>query len=426
MSTILVLGAIAPFCDLIDDIKAIGHEIVVCDYYVDAPAKKRVTHAYDISTTDIEEISKVARKHNVEGIVSAFSDRNLLTHYKLANKLSLPIFYNKDIIELITNKKAMKEKLALNGFPIIKYTIIDRNFKENDLHSFKYPIVIKPIDSYGSKGIFICHSINDIKEKFESCIREAKLFKDTLIVEEFYPYDEISISTWVKEGKVFITCIYDVGKNFGEDVVLSRVGFPSKYEKNNMEEFNKIVQELAEAFGIKEGPMTVQCYIGPEGLKIGEILYRLAGGSPYLYPVLCGGPNTAKMLVDLCLNKEIDYQNLDIFKWNEDEYIYDMKFVVMKSCTVYYDFTEESIMKNVPECIAVIIYRTNGEKIVNVSKNGEMIVRIFCKVNDLSKVKYNSLITEIAKNVKIYDKNKANITSYILVKDIGEHELYNL
>lgn len=89
--------------------------------------------------------------------------------------------------------------------------------------------------------------------------------------------------------------------------------FSSKYGKEHHNEFVELVQKLTEAVGVKEGPVTVQCYIGNKGSKIGEYLYRLAGGSPYLYPTMPGGPNTARMLIEYQPGTAIDYQNLEQF-----------------------------------------------------------------------------------------------------------------
>lgn len=412
MSAILVLGAIAPFCDLIEDIKEMGYETVVCDYYEDAAAKKNADYSYNISTMNVEKITEIAVKHGVIGIVSAFSDRNLMPHLEVARKLGLPCFYTEDIIQLITNKDLMKEKLVDCGFPIIKYKVIQEDFEDSDLEGFSFPVIIKPIDSYGSKGIYVCHDVADVRNNFRLSVEAALIHKKEVIIEEYYPYDEISISIWVKKGKVYITCIYDVGKNFGTDVVLSSVIYPSKYQKSDYEKLKEMSQKIVDKFEIAEGPVTIQCFIGPKGLRVSEVLYRLAGGSPYLYPVICGGPNTAKMLVDLCLNKPVDYQNLETFQYESNMAIYDYKIGVSKPCILQYDFNADDIKKIFAQCIFVQFYRNSGEKIINVPKNGEPVIRIFFKVNDREKDNYRDLLIQISEKIKLYNENHEDITVY--------------
>ncbi len=426
MSAILVLGAISPFCDLIADIKELGYKTVACDYYEDAAAKKEADVAYNISTMDIERLTEVAVKHNVIGIVSAFSDRNLMPHLEVAKKLGLPCFYTKELIQLVTNKNLMKERIIECGFPVIRYKTISENFKNSDIEEFRFPVIIKPIDGYGSKGIYVCQNAADVRSKFKLSVKEALNHKKNVIIEEYYPYDEISISIWVKRRTAYITCIYDVGKNFGEDVVLSSVIYPSKYQENNYEKLKKMSQKIVDGFGIEEGPVTIQCFIGPDGLKVSEVLYRLAGGSPYKYPVLCGGPNTAKMLVNLCLNKVIDYQNLENFQYKSNMAVYDYKIGVSKPCILHYDFKEEDIKKIFSQCIGVQFYRYNGEKITNIPKNGEPVVRIFFKVNHKEKENYKDILIQISEIVKLYNENHEDITIYNIPKKKVSNLCYSL
>lgn len=410
MSAVLILGAIFPFCDLVEDVKEMGYEAVVCDYYTDAAAKKKADFSYDISTLDIESIKKIAKKHQVVGIISAFSDRNLMPNFQLATQLDLPCIYTNELIQLITNKDLMKEKLADCNVPIIKYKLIHEDFKDSDLEDISFPVIIKPVDSYGSKGIFVCADSSEIRDKFDFCTKESLAHQHEIIVEEYYPYDEISISIWVKNKTAHITCVYDVGRNFGENIVLSSIIYPSKYQRNYGKDLKQLSQYLVSQFGIKEGPVTIQCFIGPDGLRVSEILCRLAGGSPYLYPVLCQGPNTLKMLVNLCTDNPVDYQNLETFQYEEGYSIYDYKIAVSKPCILHYDFNETNIKQVIKQCIAVRIYRNNGEKIENIPANGETVMRIFCKVKDTEDQTYTSLFQKISEIVRFYDENHIDIT----------------
>ena len=412
MDNILVLGAIAPFCDLIKDVQEKGYKAIACDYYEDAAAKKMADYAYNVSTMDEERVLEVAKKHQVKGVLSAFSDRNLDITRIIASQLGLFTFYNEEIIRELTDKQLMKRRFEEWGLPIIPYKKIKRDFFDEELQQMTFPVVTKPIDSYGSKGIFVCYNCDEIRENFDATVAESLNYEDEILVEEYYPYDEISISAWVKDGTSYITCVYDVGKNFAKDVSLSSIIFPSKYCYEYSVEMEKLVQFLVDKFSIKEGPITVQCFIGPRGLKVSELLYRLAGGSPYIYPTLYGGPNTAKMLVDFIMQKEIDYQNLQDFDYRNSQSFYEYKIVVKKKGIIDYTFTEESIRKAIPTCEKVIIYRQSGENIINVPKNGEPILRVFCKVEDREQETYTKVLELVRKVVEIFDESEKNIAEF--------------
>lgn len=407
---VLVMGAIAPFVDLIEDVRDLGFEPICCDYYEHAPAKKKVKHSYNVSTTDIDAMAQIAEKHSVCGIISAFSDRNLMPTYELTRKLELPTFYEPKYIDLLTNKIEMKKCFLESGFPVIPYAIVNKDFEEKDIDGIDFPVVVKPVDGYGSKGIKICKNINEIREEFDVAAKASLAYCDTILIEEFYEADEISISAWVKAGTAYITCTYDVSRNFEEEVSLAYVAFPSKYGKRYQNELKELVQKLTEAVGIKEGPVTVQCYIGKKGLKIGEYLYRLAGGSPYLYPTMIGGPNTAKMLIEYQTGRVIDYQNLEQFIPVVEGKYYDILVFAMQDGIIKFDFTKESLVNDIEECEMAFVYYENGDRIYDVSGKGVLVARLFYYQKDDDDRTYMQIIQEVKEKIQIRNLSGENVT----------------
>ena len=208
MKKLLLLGAVFPFCDLYDDICSLGYDAVVCDYYPDAPCKAKAKISCDISTTDVAALIEVAKRHNVTGIVSAFSDRNLMPGYEIAKALGLPTIYTPEIISLLTEKSLMKAHFVDNGFPVIPYKIVSLDFSEDDLKGLNFPVVVKPVDGYGSKGIIICDDIKAIRAGIDRVTKEALKYKGNLLIEELYNGDELTLQGWVKDGRVFPACIF--------------------------------------------------------------------------------------------------------------------------------------------------------------------------------------------------------------------------
>lgn len=412
MKTVLILGAIESFCDLIMDIKKMGIKTVVCDYFPDAPGKKVADFAYDVSTIEVEELLEIAKKHKVDGVICAFSDRNLYSCYTIAKTLGLPTFYTKEIIDVLTDKIEMKKHLKKNNFPILNYAIIKKDFLDEELDDLTFPVIIKPIDNSGSKGVMVCDSVQEIREKFEECIEKGVNNKTDIIVEEYYRADEISLTGWVKKGKSYVTCIYDVGKNYGDNIVTSSIVFPSKYTKGGIEKISQLVQELTTSFGIEEGPITVQCFIGERGLKVSEYIYRLAGGSPYLFTKYLGGPNLAKMLTQLSIGENIDYQNLECFSSNVCKTFYQYRIYATKPGKIYYDYTEESIKQAIPECKYYNDYSSSGSIFSSVPTDGKIITRLICEIDNSKEKGYESFIDILEKEAVIYDDNNKNITTY--------------
>lgn len=418
----LVLGAIAPFCDLIQEMKVLGIQPVICDYYPDAPAKKLGYPSYDVSTTDGEAVLQLAKKYNVDGIVSAFSDRNLEVAYQVANVMGLPQLYNMEIVNLLTDKLAMKDFFEKLGLPVIKYRILDKNFTEKELEGIDFPVVTKPIDAYGSKGIFVCNTINEIQAMFEKTTAEAVKYKDKIIIEEFYPVDEISVTAWVKGGKLYITCIYDVIKNYEPAIELAAVAFPSKYTDKNLSSINELLNRIIRACGINEGPVTLQCFIGDKGLKVSELLFRLAGNSPYLYSTYMGGPNIAQMLLQYYVGDKINYQNLETYSPSENgNMYYDIQIFAMEGGKITYSFDIDTLKGLIKECVDIRLYHKSGDELLNVPHSGKLFARMICKVGSYEKEDYYLLLDEIKEHVQLQNSKGENVCGVRMARNIKQN-----
>lgn len=425
-NNILVMGAIAPFVDLIEDVKNMGFEPICCDYYEHAPAKNKVKFSYNVSTTDIEAMEKIARRHDVCAILSAFSDRNLLPAYELAGKLGLPTFYKPEYIQLLTDKIRMKECFIRNNIPVIPYRIVRIDFHEEELADLKFPVVVKPVDGYGSKGVKICRDLNEVRNVFAATANASLAYDDTILVEEYYDADEFSVSAWVKEGVAYITCSYDVSRNFGEEVSLSYVAFPSKYGKRYHEELKKLVQKITDVVGIKEGPVTLQCYMGDHGLKVGEYLYRLAGGSPYLYPTVIGGPNTARMLIDFQVGRQVDYQNLEEFVPIVKGRFFDILVFAMQDGVLQFHFTKNSLERDVPGCKKAFVYYKTGDYIYNVSGKGVLVARLFYYQDIEDFRTYEQIVHELKEYIRINNSLGKNVAMIRLPDKLRQEHMYEI
>ncbi len=382
MKTVILLGAISPFCDLVKEIADLGIEPVICDYYTDAPAKKMGYRSYNISTMNTESIKQLAIENRADGVISAFSDRNLIPALDVCEAIGSNYYFSRDIIDCLTNKQKMKKFFVDNGFPVIKYGVHKIDELKKCLSSYEFPVVTKPMDAYGSKGIFICNGPDEVFDAFHKTVRSSLNYLDTVIIEEFYRADEISVSAWVKDGIAYITCIYDVFRNTGDGISLSAVSFPSKYSYSQLGMLDKLLNKMIRAINIKEGPVTLQCFIGKNGIKVSELLCRLAGGSPYLYATYLGGPDLARMFIQHSAGEAVDYQNLTEFKplSQENTVYYDIQILISHKGVIRYELDEEAVRKEIPEIVDLRVYYPDGSVLENADRSGVQFAKVICSL----------------------------------------------
>lgn len=185
MKKILLLGGSAQQIIAIETAKRLGYYTVLCDFLTDNPGQYAADKFYLVSTTDKEAVLEVARKENVDGVLAYASDPAVPTAAYVAEKMELP-GSPYESVEILCNKDRFREFLADNNFwtPGAKgYTDLRIAIEDLKNNYFKYPVIVKPVDSSGSKGVSRIDSIDEVYDKLEYAMSFSRGKK--IIIEEF-------------------------------------------------------------------------------------------------------------------------------------------------------------------------------------------------------------------------------------------------
>lgn len=307
---LLILGGGNSQINAIKRSKEKGITTIVSDYYEDAPGKGISDFGELVSTFDVNENIKVAKKYDIDGIMTLGTDQPIYTVAEVARELKLPSFLKVPTAKAVTNKRVMKKIFSHNKIPTVNYVLINKNFKEKELKNLKFPVVIKPVDSQGQRGIYKLYSIDDIRGKIEDTLSYSR--EDVVLVEEYYESEEITVSGWVQGGNTHIILVTDrvaFSNNQHIGICLAH-DFPSKHLYSNHEDIYRITRQIVEAFEIQDGPIYFQMLIGSEGIKVNEVACRIGGAyEDKLIPLLTE-IDILDMVIDYSLGNEIDYTRL--------------------------------------------------------------------------------------------------------------------
>ncbi|PKM86253.1 MAG: carboxylate--amine ligase, partial [Firmicutes bacterium HGW-Firmicutes-12] len=196
---LLILGGGNAQLQAIKRAKEMGHSVIVSDYYPDAPGKKYADYKELESTFDVEKNIEIAKKYKVDGVMTLGTDQPVYTAASVAEVLGLPSFIDTQTALAVTNKRIMKQILMDNGIPVAPYRFIKEGFMDLELAGLNFPVVIKPLDSQGQRGIYKLNTIEDIRLHIKDTLSYSR--EDEIIVEEFYENKEITVSGWVDAGQ---------------------------------------------------------------------------------------------------------------------------------------------------------------------------------------------------------------------------------
>jgi len=274
---VLVLGGGYCQLNMIKRLKYEGHYLILVDYLKNNPSKKYADEHHCVSTFDTPAVLELMIKSKAEAVITMGTDQPVLTAASVAKEIGIPFYVDPDIALAVTNKRIMKAQFDRNHIPTANYRLITREFTERNVLGIKFPAVLKPVDSQGQRGIFIVQNINDIRMHIDETLdysRESKV-----LLEEYYPNDEITVSGWVHEDKAYIISVVDrVTMEKGNRIgICIAHNYPSLHFSKYREDIYSITQSIVTGFGIKEGPLYFQYLIGDRGIIVNEIAMRIGG-----------------------------------------------------------------------------------------------------------------------------------------------------
>ena len=182
---LLLLGGSDQQLVAIDTAKRLGYETILCDYLPDNPGQFHADRFYPASTTDKEAILRIAEEEKIDGILAYASDPAAPTAAYVAEKLGLP-GNPYESVEILCRKDRFRKFLSENGFCTPKAKgYHDIAAARSDLESgfFRFPVLVKPTDSSGSKGVSRIDSAQDVDGKLQSAFDRSRT--KTIVIEEW-------------------------------------------------------------------------------------------------------------------------------------------------------------------------------------------------------------------------------------------------
>lgn len=308
MKTLMILGALEEFVPLVALAKKKGIRTVVVDGNPGAPAKALADRAYDADIRDTAACAALADLEGVDAITTAYSDLLLECMVKIASRANLPCHLKEDQLPYYRDKAVIDQTCQKLGIKRPRSVRLTRDFRDRDLEGLTYPLVIKPLDLYGSRGLFIVHNQEEIRQRFTACRGTSQ--KDQILAEEYNPDHEFNIQCWVRHGQVQVLGLADREKTSFDPATVplsTRNVYPSRLIHFVYDQALQVLATYISCTGQTEGPLAMQFYWGPErGLVVGEIAARFLG---YEHELIRYANSLS--IEDLLLSGAVDDRNVD-------------------------------------------------------------------------------------------------------------------
>lgn len=404
---ILVIGSGASNISIVNTAHELGMYVVVVDGISDktkTPAKNIADEAWDLDYSNIDLVVKKATENNIDGVFAGYSEYRVLAALKIAEAMKLPFYATEEQIDLTRNKRFFKNECSKYGIKTPKDYCYNYPITDSELNSIEYPVIVKPADYAGRKGITICYNDRNIQAaiSYAASYSESKM----IIIEEFLAGVEFSAIYTLVDGAISLSCVNE--KYISDDqerqtglceFLISPASFIKKFED---EVSNNIINFL-KGINAKNGVAFFQGMSTSKGIYIFEMGYRVNGNNDFYVIEKNNDVSFLKMLLNYSIQGTMG-------EGQEKDNPYYKKFYATMLMNVHagiIDNIEYDKIVGMNSIDDIQCFVSTGQEIIEDGSTQQKAMSIKMSADSVAKI--IECVEYINSNVKILDKNGNNM-----------------
>ena len=268
MKKLMILGGSRYAIPVIEAAHKLGLYAITADYLPDNIAHKFSDQYVNVSIIEKEKVLKVAQELQIDGILSFACDPGVVTAAYVAEIMGLPFQGSYKSTSILQDKGLFRKFLTENGFnvPHAK-SYSDKEAPLADIDFFTWPVIVKPVDSAGSKGVTKVNSPEELPAAIETALGGSH--NGHFIIEDFLTFDgyHSSADPFTVDGKLAFSTYSDqlFDKEADNPYTPALIIWPSSMKKANQDYLDKEIQRLMTLLGMKTGIYNIESCVGIDG-----------------------------------------------------------------------------------------------------------------------------------------------------------------
>lgn len=264
----MLLGGLRYLLPVIKAAHEQGYYVITADYLPKNIAHKYSDEYCNVSIIDKEAVLKEAQRLEIDGIMSFACDPGVVSASYVQNKMGLPSFGPFESVEILQNKDRFREFLAKNGFNVPKAKGFDSvEAAMREISWYPWPVIVKPTDAAGSKGVTRVDKEEDLKSALEYAMDHS--ISGHIIVEEFIDKQGCSSDTdsMSIDGKLVFTsfCAQRFDPEAINPYTPAAYSWPSTFTKEQEEYLTTEIQRLITLLNLKTVVYNIEVRVAPNG-----------------------------------------------------------------------------------------------------------------------------------------------------------------
>ena len=405
--TLLVMDRTALAACAVERAKDMGVRTVVANFYKteDSPSKQVADIAIDVDISNTEAMLKIIKDYNIDGIFVGWTDSHLPFYARICAAAGLPCCGTLEQFDILSNdKNRFKEYCVKYGVPTPEIFHVDINFKREDLDKIIYPVMVKPADGSGGRGIMKCTNEEELISHYRE-LYEASSSKKIVCERYMDSGNEIFIHYTIQNGYPSLSSSFLKYKVNAEKVKAASClfhMFAPKYIEAYKRDTEGAVVNMINALGVKYGNLMFQGFEDHGKLYFHESGLRMGGEQFYVFAEKLNGISSLELMIEFALTGEMTLYDVK----TQDNYNYSKYccnyYIPLKAGTISAINNLDKI-NAMPQVLQNKQFKFVGDKISATSSLDRVIFRIH--VMDDTKEAFARTLCRISDTIEILDEN---------------------
>lgn len=261
MKKLMLLGGMRYLVPVIEAAHKLGVYVITCDYLPNNIAHKYSDEYCNVSILEKDKVLEKAKELKIDGILSFACDPGVVTAAYVAEKMGLPSSGPYESVEILQNKGKFRKFLTENNFnvPVAKqYTDIETAL--NDIEMFNWPVIVKPTDSAGSKGVTKVVEKSELRDAINYALKFSH--SNEFIIEDFLEKigDSSDCDSFSIDGKLkFVSfSAQKFDENCENPYTPAAFTWPASISKEHQEELTNEIQRLLKLLDMKNSIYNIE------------------------------------------------------------------------------------------------------------------------------------------------------------------------
>lgn len=414
MMKALILAGSCPQIELMKQLKERNIDTILADNNVNAVARPFADEFVKVDILNEEAVKAVAVEKQVDFLIAVCADQVILTVAKVSEELGLPCYIDYDTTCKVSDKGYMKDIFHQYDIPSSRHVFMAELDMEK-LKGMSYPLVVKPVDAYSSKGVRKCTNEAELRQFFDEASHISR--SGVVIVEEFVEGAELTVDFQIVDGKAHFLSASNTEKvNYADRFLAFRTRFPAAVSPATIERIKVIGQKIADAFQLKNTPMLIQLLTDDKKESVLEFSARTGGGAKYLLLKMATGFDPITAVIDLTLGNHVEVGEVKSESnliTNEFLYCYPGVFDHLEG---FEELKQEGVIAEYWQ------FKWKGAEIFNAATSSDRVASITIKADS-----YEDLVAkhnEAAGRIRMIDRDGKDIMRHDLLTDIRPLDLH--